>query len=64
MTRMSVEQKHNVMKASDEERLIDAKMAPTKEEEPVKTSSSSCSEDETETGGNNAILQVILVRLC
>ncbi|KAL4232952.1 hypothetical protein ACF0H5_007640 [Mactra antiquata] len=48
VTRMSVEQKHNVMKNVDgqERATLDSKIPPTKEEEK-KSSSSSCSEDET-----------------
>ena len=50
---MSVEQKHNVMKISEPERLaLDSKISE-KEEEKIKSSSSSASEEETsesETG--------------
>lgn len=51
VTRMSVEQKHNVMKNVDgqERATLDAKIPSTKEEEKAKSSSSSsCSEDEEE----------------
>ena len=53
MTRMSVEQKHNVMKIVEPERItLDPKIVE-KEEEKIKSSSSSASDEETsesETG--------------
>ena len=57
MTRMSVEQKHNVMKIIEpevpERITLDPKIIQEKEEEKLKSSSSSASEEETsesETG--------------
>ena len=47
VTRMSVEQKHNMMKTDQDRLPVEGKMPPTKEEEQTKINSSSCSEEET-----------------
>jgi len=56
VTRMSIEQKHNVMKNVDQEKatLVEPKIPPMQEEDKTQSSSSTCSEDEqtsdSETG--------------